>query len=212
MKANLIGISLLGLQGDLIDNSGATYRTNQTMGHFGMACQYWQPPALTYLHPGESVYLTGVGSYWWRDSRECGRCLLVNSGAKYVSLVVSDYCPECSPRQLDINDNAVRLLSSKGQLQNFQKLTVMKVKCHWQDKPYFYLDKGSSVYNWYLIPLNFPQPLVRVTVLEQEAQHDKYGRWAIGFKGKFPTKETFARAYDTEENYLLIKIILQGYP
>lgn len=196
-KAILIGI--LALKGFFVDNSGATYRTNRTMGHFGMSCQYWKE-GLRYMHPGESIILTGVGKYWWDDSKECGRCLLVRFKDRWSSVVIADYCPECTPRQLDLNEYSTRWLLG-GQLTNLPVLSVAKFKCVWKGKPMLVLDEGSSVYTWYIIPLNFPEPLKGIQVLNQSANHDKFGRWVIAFKVKFPGKHTSAKVFYSNREY-----------
>lgn len=116
----------------------------------------------------------------------CGQCLEVSRANRSVVIVVADYCPECSPKQLDINDMASSKLSTRNRPENYVDLQVKKVVCNWHAKRQYYLDKGSSVYNWYIIPLFLERPLKSLSVLNQSAIHDKYGRWVIGFRDKFP--------------------------
>lgn len=177
-----VGLLTAGLNGkEKILESGATFRTNHTMGHFGMSCQYWQPKyGLEYMHPGLNEYLTGVGRWWWDGSKECGRCLLIN---KTVVVAIADYCPECTPRQLDLNDKASKKLSRRNRPENYRDLHVKIVDCKWKGKVAgVWLDKGSNVYNWYVIPLYLRQPLARVRVGFINAVHDRYGRWVVSFK------------------------------
>ena len=156
------------------------------MGHYGMSCQYWKPP-LRYMHAGDNQYLVGVGDWWWDNSDTCGQCLIVKNGNRTVNLVIADYCPECSPKQLDINQYASAALSPRERPQNFRNLTVYKGDCVWETRqPRIFLDQGSSMYNWYMIPLYFPRPALSVEVLGQKAYHDNYGRWVIGFKNVYP--------------------------
>lgn len=168
-------------------NTGATYRPNDE--RFPTACQYWQPPYLLYMNSGYNEYVTGVGVNLWEGSKACGQCLQVVNGVKSINVVIADYCPPpCTPHQLDLNPIASQALNLKfSKPSNYIGLKVRKVKCNWLPELTFYLDKGSSVYNWYMIPLFQVEPLKSVTVLGHVGVHDLYGRWVIAFKTKFPT-------------------------
>lgn len=168
--------------------SGSTYRTNATMGHYGMSCQYWRPPEMQFMHPGLNHYLTGVGKWWWLDSRSCGQCLKVTEPQRNISviLVVADYCPECTPRQLDMNDMASKNLNAKIKPTNHQKLYVQRIVCDWSRQVEFRLHRDSSRWHWYIIPVFLKQPLISLESRERTAVHDKYGRWVIEFKTNLP--------------------------
>lgn len=176
--------------------SGSTFRTNEGMGHYGMSCQYWQPPRLKYMHPGLNRYLTGVGSWWWKDSYVCGQCLEIRRFSKNVVVVVGDYCPECTPMQLDLIDIASRKLSFHNKPENYDDIKVRKVSCDWPHKRQYYLDKGSSVYNWYIIPLFLERPLISLRAMNHSGYHDKYGRWVVAFKTLFPSSKVKIYACD----------------
>jgi hypothetical protein len=189
---------LLLTQGALITktyvDTGATFRTNENMGMYGMSCQYWQPPKLTYMHPGFNPYLTGAGSWWWRNSSACGQCLEVKRGDAAVILVIADYCPECTPKQLDMNNYASEILNNNNRARNYLDLKVRRVSCDWGGAAinvnrYYYLDKGSSIFNWYVIPLYLERPLTSLRVYDTDAYHDKYGRWVLAFKKYKPPTE-----------------------
>ena len=178
----LLSLPLLGE----VFKSGATYRpTNQS---FPVSCQYWQPPKLAYMNSGFNRYVVGVGKNLWRQSQSCGQCLEVTNQLKTIIVVIADYCPPpCTPMQLDLNQEASAALNPhRSQPRNHFDLQVRLVECQWPQNLTFHLDKGSSVYNWYMIPLYVKQPLKSVMVRGQQATHDLYGRWVIGFKHKFP--------------------------
>lgn len=187
MRADLTtSLYLSALGGSEWFKTGATYRpANES---YPMSCQYWQPPALTYMNSGFNRFVVGVGGKLWKGSETCGQCLEIKSQYRVILVVIADYCPPpCTPMQLDLNPMASAALSvSKTQPRNHYNLTARKVDCHWGIEMSFYLDKGSSVYNWYMIPLYIKRPLKSVKVLGQYAYHDLYGRWVIGFKKKFP--------------------------
>lgn len=168
--------------------SGSTYRTNTTMGHYGMSCQYWRVPEMRFMHPGLNQYLTGVGSWWWRESSSCGQCIKVTEPEtdRSVVLVIGDYCPECTPRQLDMNDWASRKLNDRNKALNYQKLFVERVECDWPRGVEFKLHRDSSKWHWYIIPVFLREPLISLKCRGQAAYHDKYGRWVIEFKKDLP--------------------------
>ncbi len=165
--------------------TGATYRVSAD--YWGMSCQYWMPPSLLYMAPTENIYVTGVGKGLWADSKECGRCLLVKYGNRSQIVVVADYCPACSNMQLDLSQEASAYLT-KGKVRNFAatELSVQKVGCNWGKQAKLYLHKDSSVYVWYIIPLFFSFPPRSINVLGVDAEHDKYGRFVVSFKGVKP--------------------------
>lgn len=155
--------------------TGATFRSDRVMGKYGMSCQYWKAD-LKYMSSGHSRYLTGVGQWWWDESRACGQCLLINDR---VLVVIADYCPNCSPKQLDLNDQASASLNTRERPMNYNHLRVRKVACDWRHKAGVWKDVGSDRRVWYLIPLYLPQPLKSLKVGNTQAYHDKYGRWVV---------------------------------
>ncbi len=170
--------------------TGATFRNPLTSGNqsFHTACQYWQPPKLKYMNSAYNPHVVGVGKGLWRSSEACGQCLEVKNQYKVVRVVVADYCPPpCTPKQLDLNPKASAELNlHHTSPRNHFDLQVREVDCDWGHDLTFYLDKGSSVYNWYMIPLFLKTPLKTVMVLGHVATHDLYGRWVIAFKRMFP--------------------------
>ena len=103
LTSNLL-LATLSLKDQFFD-TGATYRP--TDESFNLACQYWQPPKLTYMNSGLNKYVTGVGVKLWDSSEACGQCLEVINGNKSVIVVIADYCPPpCTPMQLDLNPYA----------------------------------------------------------------------------------------------------------
>ena len=162
---------------------GATFRVSNYDD--GNSCQYWQPPKLEYMNSKTSKLITGVGSRLWKGSTECGRCLELEDKVK---VIIGDYCPPpCTPMQLDLNQYSSSLLNPKEfKPKNYKVLRARKILCEWGREEEIYLDKGSSVYNWYMIPLYVKKPFKSLKVLGQEAYHDLYGRWVIGFKKVYP--------------------------
>jgi hypothetical protein len=140
------------------------------------------------MNSGFNQYVVGVGKTLWRGSTACGQCLQVMNQDKLIEVVIADYCPPpCTPKQLDLNPAASAALNPhKSMPKNYYDLKVRKVQCHWKHNMTFHLDKGSSVYNWYLIPLYIQKPLENVVVLKHNAVHDLYGRWVVSFKTQFP--------------------------
>jgi len=167
-------------------NSGATYRPADDS--FPMSCQYWQPPDLNYMSSGDSPYVTGVGSALWNSSRSCGQCLEVESWYTKIPVVIADYCPPpCTPHQLDLSPAASAKLNPSKKPINYQQLKIRKAECKWQRyKEIFYLDKGSSQYTWYIIPLFIKEPFTFLKIHKSLAYHDKYGRWVVPFNKTHP--------------------------
>ena len=149
-----------------------------------MSCQFWQPGVLEYLHPTHPQVI-GVGEWWWKESRQCHQCLLLSNNLNNhtTKVLIADYCPECTPRQLDLNDKASAKLSSKNRPENYYNLTAREIPCQTINSvPLLFRDKGSSIYHWYLIPLNIKHPLKNITLPDKNsAEHDKYGRWILHF-------------------------------
>jgi len=170
--------------------TGATYRPDDPS--FPMSCQYWQPPQLMYMSSGDNPLVVGVGKALWDSSKTCGQCLEVMNGNKSIVVVIADYCPPpCTPMQLDLNPKASAKLNLQKNLPvNHANLLARKVPCNWGRDMVLYLDKGSSVYNWYIIPLYISKPLKSLQVLGHDAYHDNYGRWVVAFKTKFPKCNT----------------------
>jgi hypothetical protein len=152
------------------------------MGQYGMSCQFWDPPAVKYIHPGLNQYLTGVGRYWWRNSTTCGKCLDIKNtrNGKRTTVIVGDFCPECSPRQLDIVDLASAKLSSHDKPENYGSwLDITEVECNWlpEEEPKLIPHKHTSPWHWYLIPTFLKQPLQNISISNTKGYHDNFGRW-----------------------------------
>ena len=174
-------------------NAGATFRTNATMGQYGMSCQFYQPPEIQYMHPGLNPYVAGVGRHWWANSKSCGQCIKITNTHNNKSglAIIADYCPECTPRQLDLGDKVSRKLSSHDKPENYGAwLKVENVECDWQpaQQPTFAVHKDSSAWHWYVIPQFLSAPLKSITIENQQASHDNYGRWVWAWRAPKPAK------------------------
>ncbi|NBU81858.1 MAG: hypothetical protein EBS55_09445 [Flavobacteriaceae bacterium] len=141
------------------------------------------------MNSQQSKVITGVGSGLWDKSKSCGQCLEIEN--KSV-VIIGDYCPPpCTPYQLDLNQYTSSILNPKEfKPKNYINLRARRILCEWSREPELYLDKGSSEYNWYIIPLYVKQPFKSLTLFEQEAYHDLYGRWVFSFKKKFPKRQS----------------------
>lgn len=157
------------------------------MGRYGMSCQFWQPGLLEYLHPTHPL-ITGVGSWWWEESRQCHQCLKLTNKLNNLSttVMIADYCPECTPRQLDLNDRASAKLSSRKRPENYYNLSAKLIPCSPKFPTQLFLDKGSSNFNWYIIPLHISTPFLNMSTQDKKAYHDRYGRWVF----HWPKKKT----------------------
>lgn len=212
-QRDLSSMFQLGYGSENVDHkvqlAGATFRSNTGMGGYDGSCQYWQKGLFNFADPGWNPYLVGVGSYFWNNSVACGQCLHVTNPANgnSVVVVVTDYCPPpCSSRQLDLQASSSAFLASgtstnsipyKGGPQNYASLQVRRVECDWKGEPLMYwFSTGSSAYSWYIIIAFQTIPVIDIKVEKLDltdptkvigagynAHHDKYGRWAISFKG-----------------------------
>lgn len=127
-------LDLLALTAPFVDyvfyDSGATYRGRDSVAE--NSCQYQEAK---YMDSLTSPHIVGVGSWWWQHSLSCGQCLLIRTDKKEAIGVIGDYCPGCSPRQLDLNPTLSASLSLKHKPQNYQVLHVAKVPCITGHKP-----------------------------------------------------------------------------
>lgn len=161
--------------------SGATYR--DTVGNEN-ACQY---NVSHFMHSGTNPHIVGVGSWWWDGSKVCGQCLRIMNvhNGKEVTGVVGDYCPECSPRQLDLSQSLSMRLNDGKKPSNCDTLLVAKVDCDWYPKPQpvqYFLYPGSDNWQLYVAFMLDAQPAQAVTVNGSRGVHDLYGRWYVPLK------------------------------
>lgn len=154
--------------------SGATYRVNDDWPDG--SCQFRD-----IMDYRTNPYVVGVGSWWWKHSLACGQCILIENGNRRSWGIVADYCPECTPRQLDVSPQISRQLSPTGITQNYPTLNVSLAQCRYipsHPLRYQFYD-GSSDWVWYLGVQYTSEPILALKINDQPAQHDGYGRWVV---------------------------------
>lgn len=179
--------------------AGATYRPAESLG---MSCQFYQPPNLNYIDAETNVFVVGVSRHLFRRSLQCHQCILIN---ETVLGIIADYCPKCTPYQLDLNPFQSKELNSKeGQRRprnyEFKELRFRRVDCAFGTFPKFYFDKGSSRKYLYLIPLFVKKPLHSVETSDgARVMHDTFGRWVTVHTPKLDCRQnyTLTGCYDT---------------
>lgn len=189
--------------------SGATFRTNASMGGFDGSCQYWKQGRLNWVDSGLNPYLVGVGEALWNGSRSCGQCLSVTypKTKREVVMMITDYCPPpCTRHQLDMHASGTSFLASglshhpvpyRGGPENLMPLLVKPVVCYWNNEPLqYYWDRGSSRFHWYLIVFGSQEPIEvmradrwdlgrnQVIPVRKKISHDLYGRWVVEWYGE----------------------------
>ncbi|KAI3649809.1 hypothetical protein MP228_005441 [Amoeboaphelidium protococcarum] len=186
--------------------TGATFRHADNMGGLDGSCMYWKNKRLNFVDPGYNPYLIGVGAALWHGSKSCGQCYLIQNPTtnRSVTVMITDYCPECSRHQLDMNAAASAFLSGgpsyldipyhpRGGPRNYNSLLTWPVECDWKGQRVgYFFDNGSSRFNWYIILYFLKVPLkdVRVesvmgngtTISVGITSHDKYGRWVVQWR------------------------------
>lgn len=184
---------------------GATFRGHKDMGDTQGSCQFWQKNYLNFIDSGWNPYIIGVGRGLWDDSKNCGKCALIKNPKTGFSIVsiITDFCPECSPKQIDIqlagsaflaSGNSLNSKPYKGGPENYDNLELKFVECDFSShKLEYYFDTGSSEFHWYLIVMYNSLPFDDIDVIGLKngkdsfrgdtKGHDKFGRWVIEFKG-----------------------------
>lgn len=157
-----------------IHRAGATYRGDDSV--FDGSCQYQKAG---YMHSLDSEYLVGVGLKLWKNSTLCGQCLLLRHGNYTHVGIIGDFCPDCSPLQLDLNPHLSAKLNG-GKKRNIMNLSIALVPCHWQPqsvRPSIFVYNSSSPWVLYLTILHAKNVAKTVSVNGIKAYHDNFGRW-----------------------------------
>lgn len=156
--------------------SGATFRGDDSVPE--NSCQFM---GARYMDSLSSPHIVGVGKWWWLDSLACGQCIAIRAGNLTVMGVIGDYCPGCTPRQLDLNKRLSAKLSPRGKPQNFQTLSVGLADCRYVPaQPLtLHLHRDSNPWVMYVQVLFATQPAVAIRFGAVDAWRDKYGRWVV---------------------------------
>jgi hypothetical protein len=184
---------------------GATFRGHKDMGNTQGSCQFWQKNYLNFVDSGWNPYIIGVGRALWDDSKNCGKCALIKNPKTGFSIIsiITDFCPGCTPRQIDIQLAGSAFLASgnslnsnpyRGGPENYNNLLLEFVECDFSShKLEYYFDTGSSAFHWYLIIMYNTIPIDDINVIGLKdgkesfrgniQGHDKFGRWVVEFGG-----------------------------